>query len=65
MLHASPPPAAAGIVVDYSYVLAVKASPSDVEMARLDALRYGGKLASVPGCLCDGIGTLFRLFYVT
>ena len=53
MLHASPPPTAAGIGVDYSYVLAVKASPPDVEMARLVALRYGGESASVPGCSYD------------
>ena len=53
------------IVVDYSYVLAVKASPPGVKMARLVALRYGGESASVPGCLCDGTGTLYRLFSVT
>ena len=53
----------AEIVVDCSYVLAVKASP-DVEMARLVALRYGGESASVPGCLCDDTGTLDRLFSV-
>ena len=52
-------------VVDCSYVLAVKASPPDVEMARLVALRYGGESASVPGCLCDGTGTLYRIFSVT
>ena len=56
---------AAEIVVDCSYVLAVKASPPDVEMARLVALRYGGESASVPGCLCDGTGTLYRIFSVT
>ena len=56
----------AEIVVDYSYVFAAKASPPDVEMARLVALRYGGESASVPGCLCDGTaGTLYRLFSVT
>ena len=56
----------AEIGVDFSYVLAVKASPPDVEMARLVALRYGGggKSASFPG-LCDGTGTLYRLFSVT
>ena len=54
----------AEIVVDCSYVLAVKASPPDVEMARLVALRCGGESASVPGCLCDGTGTLSRLFSV-
>ena len=47
----------AEIVVDFSYVLAVKASPPDVEVARLVALRYGGESASVSGCLCDGTGT--------
>ena len=52
------------IVVDCSYVLAVKASPPDVEMARLVALRCGGESASVPGCLCDGTGTLYRIFSV-
>ena len=31
-------------------------------MARLVALRYGGESASVPGCLRDGTGTLYRLF---
>ena len=55
----------AEIVVDYSYVLAVKASPPDVEIARLVALRYGGESASVSGCLCDCTGTLCRLFSVT
>ena len=55
----------AGIVVDYTYVLTVKASPPDVEMARLVALRYGGESASVSGCLCDGTGTFYRLFSVT
>ena len=49
-------------IVDYSYVLAVKTSPPDVEMARLVALRYDGESASVPRCLCDGTGTLYRLF---
>ena len=53
----------AEIVVGCSYVLAVKASPPDVEMARLVALGYGGELSSVPGCLiCDGTGPLYRLF---
>ena len=33
-----------------------------VEMSRLVALRYGGESASVPGCLCDGTGTLYRLY---
>ena len=55
----------AEIVVDYICVLAVKASPPDVEMARLVALRYGGQSASVPGCLCDVTGTVYRLFSVT
>ena len=67
-MHAPPPPAClpAGIVDDCSYVLAVKASdsPPEVEMARLVALRYGGESASVPGCLCDGTGTLYRIFSV-
>ena len=55
-------PASVEVVVDYScYVLAVKVSPPDVEMARLVALRYGGESASVSGCLCDGTGTLHRL----
>ena len=53
------------IVVDCSYVLAVKASPPDVEMARLVALRYDGESASDPGSLCDGTDTLYRLFSVT
>ena len=52
-------------IVDCSYVLAVKALPPDVEMARLVALRYGGESESVPGCLFDGTGTLYRLFSVT
>ena len=52
----------AEVVVDYSYVLAVKASPPDVEMARFVALRYGGESESVPGCLFNGTGTLYRLF---
>ena len=34
-------------------------------MARLVALRYGGESESVPGCLCNGTGTLHRLFSVT
>ena len=55
----------AEIVVDYSNVLAVKASPSGVEMARLVALRYGGESASVPGFFCGGTATLYRLFSVT
>ena len=55
----------AEIVVDCSYVLAVKASPPDVEVARLVALRYGGESKSVPGCLLNGTGTLYRLFSVT
>ena len=54
----------AEIVVDYSYVLAVKASPPDVEMAHLVAVRYGGESAPIPGYLCDGTGTLYRLFSV-
>jgi len=49
------------IVVDCSYVLTVKPSQPDVEMARVVVLRYGGESASVPGCLCDGTGTLVRL----
>ena len=55
----------AEIGVDSSYVLAVKASPPDVEMARLAALRYGGESASVSGYLCEGTSTLYRLFSVT
>ena len=54
----------AEIVINCSYVLAVKASPPDVEMARSVALRYGGESASVPGSLCDGTGTVYRLFFV-
>ena len=43
---------AAEIVVDCSYVLAVKASPPDVEMARLVALRYVRRRVGVsPGLL--------------
>ena len=62
-MHAAPPACLpAEIVVDCSYVLAVKASPPDVEMARLVPLQYGGESALVPGCLCDGTGTLYRLF---
>ena len=45
-------------IVVCSYVLAVKASPPDVEVACLVALSYGGKSASVPGCVCDGTCTL-------
>ena len=41
----------AEIVFDCSYVLSVKASPPDVEMARVVALRYGGESASAPGCV--------------
>ena len=55
----------AEINAGYSYVLAVKASPPDVEMARLVALPYGGESASVPGCLCDGTDILYRLLSVT
>ena len=54
----------AEIDVDCSYVLAVKASPTDVEMARLVALSYGSESASVPGFLSDGTGTFHRLFSV-
>ena len=32
------------------------------KMAHLFALRYGGKSASTPGCLCDCKGTLYCLF---
>ena len=60
MLHFLLP--AYGIVVDCSYVLSVKASPPDVEMARLVARRYGGESESVPGCLFGGTGTLYRVF---
>ena len=49
------------VVVDCSYVLAVKASPPDAEMARLAALRYGDESESVPGSFCDGTCTLFHL----
>ena len=52
----------AEIVVDCRYVLSVTASPPVVEMSRLVGLRYGAKSASVPGCLCDGTGTLYRLY---
>ena len=54
----------AEIVVDCSYVLAVEASPPDVEIVRLVALRYGGESESIPGCLCHGTGTPHRLFFV-
>ena len=63
MLHVLPP--RKEIVVDSSYVIAVKASPPDVEMARVVALRYGGESASVSGCLCDGTCTLYRHVSVT
>ena len=46
------------ILVHCRYVLADKPSRPDVEIPCLVALRYGGKSASVPGCLCDGTGTL-------
>ena len=62
-MHTPPPPPAcllSEIAVACSYVLAVKVSPPDVEMARLVAQRYGGESASVPGCLCDGTGALFH-----
>ena len=36
----------AEIVVDCSYVFVVKALPTDVAMARLVALRFGGQSAS-------------------
>ena len=39
------------IAVDRSYVLAVKASPPDVEMARLVGLRYGGESGVIAGLL--------------
>ena len=42
----------AEIVVDCSYVVAVKASSPDVEMARLVVLRYGGESALVPSWSC-------------
>ena len=54
----------AQIVVDCSYFLAVKASPPDVDMARLVALRYGGESASTLGVLCAGTSTVCRLFSV-
>ena len=66
MLHLLLP--ACGGFFDCSYLLADKASPPDndwfVEMARLVALRYGSESASAPGCLCDGTGTLYRVFSV-
>ena len=65
-IHAPPPPVCLlTIVVDCSYVLPVKASPPDVETARLVDLRYGSESVSVRGCLYDGTGTLYRLFSVT
>ena len=57
-MHACSAPSCLLVDVYYCYVLAFKASPPDVEMASLVALRYGGESASVPGCLCDGTGTL-------
>ena len=56
---------AAEMVVDYSYVFAVEASPPDVEMARLVGLRYSGEWESVPTCVCDGVSIPFSLFPVT
>ena len=55
----------AEIMVECSYVLAVKASPSDVEMARLVGILYGGESASALGCLCDVAGTLYGLICET
>ena len=52
-------------VDDYSYVLAIEESPSNVEMAHPVPLRYGGETASVSGYVCDGTGTLYRLSSVT
>ena len=66
-MHACSTPSCllAEIVVYCGYALGVKVSPPDVEMARLIALRYGGELASVPGCLCDGTRTFYRFLSVT
>ena len=50
--------ASAEIVVDCSYVRAVKATlPDRRREARPVILRYGGDSASAPGCMCDGAGT--------
>ena len=35
-----------------------------VEMAQFVTLRYGGETTSAQGCLSDGTGTLYRLFFV-
>ena len=59
------PSLAAEIVVECSCVLAVNASPPDMEMARIVALRYGGESASVPVLLSEATGTIYRLFSVT
>ena len=65
-MHAPPPPACLlRLLLTAATFSPSLASPRDVEMARLVALRYGGESASVPGCLCDGTGTLYRLFSVT
>ena len=55
----------AEIVVDCIYVFTVEASPPDVEMVRLVALRYGGESSSISGCLCDGTGALYASSLIT
>ena len=64
-MHAPPPPACLVKSLFTSYVPAIKASPPDVEMARLVPLSYVGEWASVPGVLCGGTGRLYRLLSVT
>ena len=49
------------IVVDCSYVLAIKASPPEVEMARLVAPRYGGESESVRAA-CLKVQTPFTAY---
>ena len=67
-MNAPPPPACLLRFCRLQLLSRRQGTPPDedwfVEMARLVALRYGGESTSAPGCLCDGKGTLYRLFSV-
>ena len=61
-MHAPPPPAYLLRLLLTTATFRRQGITTRRGVARLAALRYGGESASVPGCLCDGTGTLYRLF---
>ena len=68
-MRAPPPPACLmKCFAGSSYLLTDKVSPPDddwfLEGARLFNLPPGGESAVALACLCDGTGTLYRLFSV-